>query len=277
MAAESIKLVSQKFVPEQGIKFALVYGKMMLLQLQNLSKTYSSGEQQVEALSNLSLEIAGGQFVSIMGPSGSGKSTLLHLMGGLDRPTNGRVVLQNQAIEKMSDDEVSIFRRRNLGFIFQFFNLLPTLTALENVALPKLLDNRPMREIEPKAKELLRMLDLGKRMHHRPSQLSGGEMQRVAIARALVNDPLLILADEPTGNLDSKTGESVLRLLSDLVREQGQTLVMVTHDLHAASYGSRLIRLKDGIIDSDKTLPWREPAPPPPPNPSLSLTRTLDV
>ena len=244
----------------------------MLLKIQNVVKSYVSGDQTVEALKNISLEIQSGQFVSIMGPSGSGKSTLLHLMGGLDRPTSGRVILNDQAIEKLSDDEVSKFRRRNLGFIFQFFNLLPTLTALENVALPKLLDNISMKEIKPRATELLKMMGLSKRMDHRPSQLSGGEMQRVAIARALVGNPLLILADEPTGNLDSKTGESILTLLADAVRDQGQTVVMVTHDLNAAAYGTRLIRLRDGVIESDQSVPVTNRAPKAP-----IIRGTLDV
>ncbi len=234
----------------------------MLIKIQNLHKTYSSGEQAVVALKNLSLNINAGQFVSIMGPSGSGKSTLLHLMGGLDRPSSGRVILDDQAIEGLSDDDLSKFRRRKLGFIFQFFNLLPTLTALENVALPRLLDKESMKTIEPKAKELLKMMGLAKRLDHRPAQLSGGEMQRVAIARALVSSPLLILADEPTGNLDSKTGETILKLLADMVREHGQTIVMVTHDLNAASHGSRLIRLRDGVLENDKSVPVMVPVPP---------------
>jgi putative ABC transport system ATP-binding protein len=186
-----------------------------------------------------------------MGPSGSGKSTLLHLIGGLDQPTSGSVQLDGQAIEKYSDDQLSAFRRRRLGFIFQFFNLLPTLTALENVALPLLLDGKSLGEISPKAKELLAMMGMEKRMHHRPDQLSGGEMQRVAIARALVTDPILILADEPTGNLDTKTGTTVLELLARLVKERDQTVLMVTHDSRAASFGNRLVTLRDGLIESD--------------------------
>ena len=247
----------------------------MLLQVQNLKKSYASGDSTVDALKGVSLKIEAGQFVSIMGPSGSGKSTLLHLMGGLDRPSYGKVILNNEAIENLSDDDLSKFRRRKLGFIFQFFNLLPTLTALENVALPQLLDNKKMREIEPKAKELLKMMGLGHRMEHRPDQLSGGEMQRVAIARALVSDPLLILADEPTGNLDSKTGESVLRLLSDMVQEHGQTIVMVTHDLNAAAYGTRLITLRDGVIESDRSVPKQKS--PKQDIPSPQIIRQLDV
>jgi putative ABC transport system ATP-binding protein len=186
-----------------------------------------------------------------MGPSGSGKSTLLHLIGGLDRPTTGSIEIDGEPIQSFTDNELSAFRRRRLGFIFQFFNLLPTLTAIENVALPLLLDGKSMSSISGKASELLTLMGLGHRMHHRPDQLSGGEMQRVAICRALVTDPLLILADEPTGNLDTKTGTIVLELLAKIAKERGNSIVMVTHDPRAAGYGTRLIRLKDGLIESD--------------------------
>jgi len=228
-----------------------VVSSSALLRAEALKKSYSRGDQTVEALKGVDLSIAPGQFVSIMGPSGSGKSTLLHLMGGLDRPTSGKVILNGEAIERLNDRELSLFRRRKLGFIFQFFNLLPTLSALENVALPLLLDGKPMSEIEGRAKELLSTMGMEKRIQHKPDQLSGGEMQRVAIARALMSDPLLILADEPTGNLDSKTGEAVLTLLSDLVKKTGKTVVMVTHDPNAASFGDRQIRVRDGLIESD--------------------------
>ncbi len=226
----------------------------MLLKIESLKKIYQRGDQVVEALRGVSLEIESGQFVSIMGPSGSGKSTLLHLMGGLDRPSSGKVILQDQAIDSFNDDELSLFRRQKLGFIFQFFNLLPTLSALENVALPRLLNGESIKDIRPKAEELLKMMGLEKRMEHKPDQLSGGEMQRVAIARALVGDPIMILADEPTGNLDSKTGEAVLKLLQNLVNEHGKTIVMVTHDSKAASFANRLICLKDGTLDTDEKI-----------------------
>ncbi len=226
----------------------------MLLKIESLKKAYSRGDQTVEALKGVNLEIDAGQFVSIMGPSGSGKSTLLHLMGGLDRPTSGRVVFEGKAIDSLKDYDLSLFRRLKLGFIFQFFNLLPTLSALENVALPRLLNGESIKTIRPKAEELLKMMGLEKRMDHKPDQLSGGEMQRVAIARALIGDPLIIFADEPTGNLDSKTGESVLKLMQDLVKDHGKTIVMVTHDPKAASYGTRLIKLKDGLLDSDEQI-----------------------
>lgn len=224
----------------------------MFLTVENLRKTYSRGRQQVEALKGVSFHIERGQFTSIMGPSGSGKSTLLHMLGGLDRPNSGRVAIDGSEPLTFSDDELSAFRRRRLGFIFQFFNLLPTLTALENVALPLLLDGAKLKQIEPKATELLALMGLEKRLDHKPDQLSGGEMQRVAIARALVTDPLLILADEPTGNLDSKTGQMVLTLLQQLSQERRQTIVMVTHDQNAASYGDRLITMKDGFVESDR-------------------------
>ena len=226
----------------------------MLLQVEHLKRSYTRGDETVEALRDISLTIDNGQFVTIMGPSGSGKSTLLHLMGGLDRPTSGKVILNGQAIESLSDYELSLFRRKKLGFIFQFFNLLPTLTAIENVALPRLLDGESMKTIEPKARELLKMMGIEKRIDHRPDQLSGGEMQRVAIARALISDPLLLLADEPTGNLDTKTGESVLALLSDMIRMTGKTIVMVTHDPNAAAHGTRLIRMRDGALESDQKI-----------------------
>lgn len=223
----------------------------MLLQVRSLRKNFTRGTNEVEALRGVDLSVEKGEFVSIMGPSGSGKSTLLHLIGGLDLPTHGEVLIDGEAIQNLSDDALSAFRRRRLGFIFQFFNLLPTLSAIENVALPRLLDGKSISEVESDASALLTQMGLGSRLRHRPDQLSGGEMQRVAIARALVTNPLLILADEPTGNLDSKSGEAVLRLLSEMARLRGHTILMVTHDANAASFGTRLIRLRDGEIESD--------------------------
>jgi putative ABC transport system ATP-binding protein len=220
----------------------------MLLEVREVRKSFGS----VEVLKGIDLAIERAEFVSIMGPSGSGKSTLLQLLGGLDRPSGGEIRIEGQPIGKFSDDDLSAFRRRRLGFIFQFFNLMPMLNALENVALPGLLDGRSLASISPRATELLAMMGLDQRAHHRPHQLSGGEMQRVAIARALVNEPLLILADEPTGNLDTATGQAVLELLRRLAREQGHTLVMVTHDPKAATYGTRLIRIRDGRVESDE-------------------------
>jgi putative ABC transport system ATP-binding protein len=223
-----------------------------MIEVRSLKKIYEQGGVPLEVLKGVSMTFHPGQFTSIMGPSGSGKSTLLHLLGGLDRPSAGSVLIGGEPIEKLSDDALSEFRRRKLGFIFQFFNLLPTLTAIENVALPLLIDGHSMSKVRGKATELLEMMGLGDRMDHRPDQLSGGQMQRVAIARALVTDPILILADEPTGNLDTETGTQVLTLLANLVKERSLTVVMVTHDPKAASYGDRLIRFRDGNVESDE-------------------------
>lgn len=225
--------------------------KKVMITTQSLKKSYTRGEETVHALKGVDLELKSGEFVSIMGPSGSGKSTLLHLMGGLDRPTSGSILIDQVSLQTLSDAELSLFRRRKLGFIFQFFNLLPTLSAIENVTLPMMLDDQPFSKLEPRARELLKMMGIEKRMHHTPDQLSGGEMQRVAIARALMSDPVLILADEPTGNLDSKTGDSVLKLLSEMVQETKKTILMVTHDEKAASIATRRIRVRDGLIESD--------------------------
>ncbi len=224
-----------------------------MLEAIQLKKTYTRGEQMVEALRGLNIKINKSEFISVMGPSGSGKSTLLHLLGGLDRPTSGKVIFEGNNIAEFSDDELSKFRRRKLGFIFQFFNLLPTLSAIENVMLPSLLDGNSPKNIKNKAENLLSLVGLKDRMNHLPSQLSGGEMQRVAIARSMIADPLLILADEPTGNLDSKTGTSILEQMSELVSTHGYTIVMVTHDIKAASFGTRHIRLKDGALESDQS------------------------
>jgi putative ABC transport system ATP-binding protein len=223
----------------------------MFLQVNDVSKTYVRGQQKIEALKGVSLSIERGQFTSIMGPSGSGKSTFLQIIGGLDLPSSGQVKVDGQSIGEYSDDRLSEFRRRQIGFIFQFFNLFPNLSAIENVALPLLLDGKKIRDIRPKAAELLQIVGLGKRADHMPGELSGGEQQRVAIARALIADPLLILADEPTGNLDTKTGTIILEFLAKLVSERKNTVVMVTHDPRAASFGHRLIHFRDGLIESD--------------------------
>lgn len=221
-----------------------------MIRLQNASKTYRQGAREIEALRNVSLSIEKGQFVSIMGPSGSGKSTLLNLIGGLDQPSSGEIFIDGRPLHGISDDELTLIRRRKVGFIFQFFNLLPILTAAENAGLPLLLEGIPFSRIKPKATELLKKVGLSERTEHRPEQLSGGEMQRVAIARALITSPAVLLADEPTGNLDSRTSEEIFRLLTGLHKE-GQTIVMVTHDPKAAAYGNRTIMLKDGIIAND--------------------------
>jgi putative ABC transport system ATP-binding protein len=222
-----------------------------ILDLDGVKKVYGRGEQVVTALAQVSFKVPKGEFAAIMGPSGSGKSTLLHLIGGLDRPSEGRVRLDGTPLEQMADGALSALRRRKVGFIFQFFHLLPTLTALENVCLPLLLDGQALGRVTARARELLECMKLGHRLDHRPDQLSGGEMQRVAIARALVADPALVLADEPTGNLDTKTGESILGLLGELHRERGYTIVMVTHDRAAALHAQRLIALRDGRVAFD--------------------------
>jgi len=219
-----------------------------MISVRDVHKVFRQGEAEVRALAGVSLDIAAGEFVSIMGPSGSGKSTLLHLMGGLDLPTAGEIVIDGTPISRMSDDEITIFRRRRIGFVFQFFNLLPTYSAEENVALPLLLDRRRSRDVRDRVGAALDLVGLGHRRRHRPDELSGGEMQRVAIARALVIDPVLILADEPTGNLDTRTGEQILGLIRDANRARGSTVVLVTHEARAAGYATRIVTLKDGTV-----------------------------
>jgi putative ABC transport system ATP-binding protein len=222
-----------------------------MISLRNLHKVFRQGDTEVRALAGITLEVAAGEFVSVVGPSGSGKSTLLHLMGGLDQPSAGEISIEGTPISSMTDDEITIFRRRKIGFVFQFFNLLPTLTAEENVALPLALDRRRAREIGPRVETALDQVGLRHRRRHRPDELSGGEMQRVAIARALVIDPVLILADEPTGNLDTRTGEQILELIATANRTRGATVVLVTHDPRAAAHGRRVVTLKDGALVSD--------------------------
>lgn len=224
-----------------------------MIEVRNASKKYQQGMQEIYALRDVSLNIESGEFLSIMGPSGAGKSTLLNIMGGLDQPTSGEVIFDQKPLHKISDNELTIIRRRRIGFIFQFFNLLPLLTAAENVGLPLLVDGLPFSEVKPKAEALLQKVGLGDRTENRPDQLSGGEMQRVAIARALIINPAVILADEPTGNLDSHAGEEILFLLKSL-NEQNQTIVLVTHDPKAAAYGTRMITMKDGAIADDISL-----------------------
>ena len=219
-----------------------------MLQTTGLRKQYQMGEVMVDALRGIDLVVPEGQFVAIMGPSGAGKSTLLHLMGGLDAPSDGDVVLGDRRLAHLSDDDVTIVRRRQMGFIFQFFNLLPTLSAAENVALPLLIDGKRLEDFASRVDELLDLVGLADRRDHRPDQLSGGEQQRVAIARAFVTDPKIVLADEPTGNLDSKSGTTVLELLRRTCKELNKTVVMVTHDPRAASYADRVVFLRDGRV-----------------------------
>ncbi|HEY7321348.1 MAG TPA: ABC transporter ATP-binding protein [Candidatus Binatia bacterium] len=217
----------------------------------DVRKVYRQGNNEIIALDSVSLDIEKGEFAVVMGPSGSGKSTLLHLIGGLDRPTSGELLVDQRLVGQMADDEVTLFRRTRIGFIFQFFNLLPTLTALENVALPFVLDGRSKEAAEERARMLLATVGLENRKNHLPEEMSGGEIQRIAVARALAFDPPILLADEPTGNLDSKTGESILSLLRQINREAGCTIVMVTHSREAAGYGDRTIFFRDGKVDKE--------------------------
>jgi putative ABC transport system ATP-binding protein len=221
---------------------------MTVLETQSLSKQYQMGEVTVRALDGVDFCVEAGEFVAIMGPSGSGKSTLLHLLGGLDLPSSGEVFLNEQPLSSLNDDQITRLRRRKVGFIFQFYNLLPTLTAAENVALPLMIDGQPLAPHRAHIDKLLQWVDLAERAGHRPDQLSGGQQQRVAIARAFVNQPEIVLADEPTGNLDSRSGTSILELLKKTCRELNATILMVTHDPRAASYADRVVFLRDGKI-----------------------------
>lgn len=219
-----------------------------MLKVLGIKKEFQQGNKIFRALNGVSFEVAKGDFVCIMGPSGSGKSTLLHLIGGLDIPTGGKIFINGDDLNSFSEEQLDQYRRKRVGFVFQFFNLLPTLSAEENVSLPLLLDGYSRIKSKEKAKALLKRVGLLEKSEHRPDQLSGGEMQRVAIARALVADPSLILADEPTGNLDSKTSEDILKLLLNLKQEYGQTIIMVTHNEHIGKVGDRILYIEDGLM-----------------------------
>ena len=225
-----------------------------MMQLQAVTKVYKQGLRTVNALSGVSLTIEAGEFVSIMGPSGSGKSTLMHLLGALDTPSTGKVYFQNRELQSLNDSDLSQLRRTQIGFVFQFFNLLPTLTAAENVALPLLLSGQRRSIALKPARAGLERVGLGERADHFPDELSGGEMQRVAIARALVIQPEAVLCDEPTGNLDSANSAAILELLRGLPEAGRRSVVMVTHDAQAAAYGDRIIHIKDGLVDSEERL-----------------------
>src|SRR3990172_1043255 len=221
---------------------------MAVLEANQIKKQYQMGEVTVSALDSVNLIINKGEFVAIMGPSGSGKSTLLHLLGGWDGRSDGETPPAAQPLSRLSDNEITVVRRRKVGFIFQFYNLLPTLTAEENISLPLLIDGQSLDKHREKIDKLLALVNLADRKHHKPDQLSGGQQQRVAIARAFVNDPEIVLADEPTGNLDSKSGTALLELLRKTCDELGATIVMVTHDPRSASFADRVVFLKDGKI-----------------------------
>lgn len=221
---------------------------MPILEAQSLRKQYRLGEHIVDALIGVDFVVEKGEFVAIMGPSGSGKSTLLHLLGGLDTSSDGEINLAGQRLSVLDDDQITLVRRRNVGFVFQFFNLLPTLTTEENVALPLIIDGQNLRQHQSHIGAMLKLVGLSDRARHKPDQLSGGEQQRVAIARALASQPAIVLADEPTGNLDSKTGQAIMDLLRQSCDELGQTIVVVSHDPRAASYADRVVFLGDGRI-----------------------------
>lgn len=227
---------------------------MSIVEAQNLTKIFGSGETAVTALDHVSFEVQPGEFVAIMGPSGCGKSTLLHLLAGLDRPSGGRVLIGGQNLTEMNDQLITRLRRQKIGLVFQFFNLIPVLSALENAALPITLDGVKPAAARDRAAEWLRKTGMTDRLLHRPDQLSGGQQQRVAVARALVAEPQIILADEPTGNLDTKASEEVARLLEQASKEWGRSIIMVTHDPLIAAYAERIIFLKDGQITEQTRL-----------------------
>ena len=225
---------------------------MELLRVENLSKSYGKGEAKVDALKNINLSIKKGEFIAIVGPSGSGKSTLLHLLGGVDKPTSGNVFINDINIYDLKEKDLAIFRRRNVGLIYQFYNLIPVLTVKENILLPAELDNRKIDK--EYLEDLLKTLDLKERENHLPSELSGGQQQRTSIGRALINRPSIVLADEPTGNLDSKNSKEIVELLKVSVKKYNQTLIMITHDTNIALQADRVITIEVGIIKSDEVI-----------------------
>ena len=225
---------------------------MEILRVENLNKSYGKGEAKVEALKNVNLSINKGEFVVIVGPSGSGKSTLLHLIGVVDKPTSGKVFINDVDIYNLKEKDLSIFRRRNVGLIYQFYNLIPVLSAKENILLPAELDNRKIDK--EYLDDLLNTLGLKERENHLPNELSGGQQQRTSIGRALINRPAIVLADEPTGNLDSKNSKEVIELLKLSVKKYKQTLIMITHDINIALQADRVITIEDGIIKSDEVI-----------------------
>ena len=225
---------------------------MPVLIVDNVEKIYEGGRGGVAALRGVSFEAAAGDFIALMGPSGCGKSSLLHIVGGMDRPTRGRVTLGDAALDSLNEEQLAHLRRKRIGFVFQFFNLLPTLTVEENVSLPLMLDGASDRDSGDRTSRLLDRVGLSPRARHYPAELSGGEMQRAAVARAIITEPQLILADEPTGNLDTENGGQVMRLLGDLNREMGITIILATHSEEAALYTRRVIHMRDGLIERER-------------------------
>jgi len=225
-----------------------------MMELVQVTKVYQQGRRTVQAVRGVSFRIDSGEFVSIMGPSGSGKSTLLHLLGGLDIPSTGQAIFRGEDMQSMTDRQRTMIRRHRIGFVFQFFNLLPTLTAIENVALPLLLAGEKRRIAHDKARAAIERIDMGQRVDHLPEELSGGEMQRIAIARALVTEPEAILCDEPTGNLDSANSKQILELLRSLPEAGKRSVVMVTHDPNSAQFADRLVTIRDGLLAGDEPM-----------------------
>ncbi|CAM2918879.1 ABC transporter ATP-binding protein [Hathewaya histolytica] len=225
---------------------------MELLKVESLCKSYGKGETKVDALKNINLTINKGEFVAIVGPSGSGKSTLLHLMGGVDKPTSGKIILDGTSIYDLKEKQLAILRRRKIGFIFQFYNLIPVLTAEENMEMPVLLDEK--KPDKAYMEELLDILGIKERKNHLPSELSGGQQQRVSIGRALANKPSIIFADEPTGNLDSKNSKEIIELLRYSIKKYNQTLVLITHDLNIAKMADRIITISDGEVKGNEVM-----------------------
>lgn len=225
---------------------------MEILRVENLTKTYGKGDTLVKALDNVSFSVEKGEFIAIIGPSGSGKSTMLHMLGGVDRPTSGKVYIDNTDIYSLNNDNLAIFRRRQIGLIYQFYNLIPILNVEENISLPVLLDEKEVDN--KKLKEIVQTLGLENRVKHLPNQLSGGQQQRVSIGRSLINNPAIILADEPTGNLDSKNSKEILELLKFSNKKYNQTLIMITHDQNIALEADRIITIEDGKISKDERI-----------------------
>ena len=225
---------------------------MEILRVEDLCKTYGPDDNQVRALDHVSFKVDKGEFLAVIGPSGSGKSTLLHILGGVDQPTSGKVYVDGQDVYAQNQDQLAIFRRRQVGLIYQFYNLIPVLTVAENITLPLLLDSRPLNT--QRLEDLLAILDLEDRAGHLPNQLSGGQQQRVSIGRALINAPAIVLADEPTGNLDSRNGQQIIELLKLSNQDYGQTLVVITHDESIALQADRIISLEDGQIARDEVI-----------------------
>ena len=220
-----------------------------IIELQNVSKIYQMGTEKVVALNNINLTIKPGEFCCLLGTSGSGKSTLLHLMAGLEKPTKGQIRIKDKRVETMTEKQLTGFRQKYIGFVFQSFNLLPTLTALENVELPLVFKGVPRSKRKKEAAAMLQAVGLGNRLHHKPSQMSGGQQQRVGIARAFITNPEIIFADEPTGNLDSRTTREIMNLICSIARKNKQTVVLVTHDIELAEYADKIIHIRDGSIE----------------------------